>query len=479
MKIRCCLILLLMGGSSVLTIPESNTPQSPARALDLETSIRIALERSKELRYLGFDQRLARERYKLGIRRFLPSLTLGYIQSDSVSYDSPDSRLRKASLGLSQLLYDGGKLARSYRYQRHLLQINAMAIQVEKEDLIFSVIGIYTDILKFRLKKEIQQETYVNARKQLLIAEEEYQLGIITELDLLDIRLQIADLEIELEETAQQERLLLYDYCRLLGYARHSPPRPAGQLNEQYAGFISFKKPVGEQAERYLQSARRNNVEFMEKRLQLVKCRENWQASKRAWLPEITANLELSMAGESLPLYQPGFSLGLDLDFDLPVAPISSSATLGTSNPKERSRGISVSTAAAENLEALYSIKIARLELSRAGAELQQLETELAFELEESLVSVRNRKNTLELLRRKYAIGEARLEVEKLRVELGELKRVDLVSDQIELAQGRIEIIEKAVELYNSEIALLHRAGITGLIQTHSYLVLGEDTDEE
>lgn len=455
------------------TVTSGEQADPPAeKTIDLSTAMSAALRNSKSLLYSRFDQKLAAERLRIGARQFLPTLSLGLIHSDSVSFDSPDSRLRKMSLGLKQILFDGGRLALSRRNQKNELRMNGIHIKANTEELMFSVINIYTEVLKFHLAREIQRETFRNAVQQLAIAEEEFRLGAITELDLLDIQLMIANLEIELEQTEQEERLLMYRFARLLDYPANRFLQLRGKLNEQYAGFTSFEdKDLSNLTDYYLEQARKNSLEFLKRGFQVQAYRETYFQTRWSWLPNIQAELELSMSGDSYPLSQPGFSLGLEFSFSLPISPFAATATLGKSSPIERSKAFSVSGEPLSNLEGLFSKQLAEINLSRASTEKLDFEEETKFAIAESLFKIQQQRKALELLRKKVRIGESRLKVQRLRAELGEIKRTEYLESQIELGKVRIEVLTRIVELYNSEISLLRVCGISGLAETYRYIV--------
>ncbi len=446
------------------------------KTIDLETSIFRALYNSSDIQYMRFEQRIADERVKLGLRRFFPILELGFTQSDSVTYGSPDSRIKKLSVGLEQLIYDGGKLAQSYKNQKNELRLNSYSLNLKTEELIFSVINLYTEILRFRLTKEIQRETFQNALKQLEIAQVEHKLGMITELDLLDIKLAVADFKIDLEETEQEERLLMFQFARILGSPPEETPLPAGYINPEYSGFIQCEDDdLSSLSDYYTEKAKKNSLEFMKKSLQVLQSREILRQAKWRWLPQIKANLDLSMSGNRFPLSEPGFSFALEFGFDLPVTPIQTSSTLGKKDPTERSTGLSVSTQPITNLEGLLSKRIAEINLSKTCSELDDFETDTRFTIKESLVKIDNQRETLALFRKKLKIEKARFKIQKLRMELGEIKRIDLLNSQIELAEHKIEILSKIVELYSAEIALLRSSGVSGLKDTHKHIVLKEE----
>ena len=65
----------------------------------------------------------------MAYRLFLPSLSLSYAQSESVLYDSPDTRTKKISVGLSQLVWDRGK-------RSHSLKLKEIDLRLKRPELL-------------------------------------------------------------------------------------------------------------------------------------------------------------------------------------------------------------------------------------------------------------------------------------------------------------------------------------------------------
>ena len=104
--------------------------QAPPRlaALDIETAVELALGASDELRHARIERDIAAERTRLSLRSFFPAVTLGYAQNDSVVYGAADSRLKRLSVGLSQVLFARGSRVSRYRLSNLELGVQARAL---------------------------------------------------------------------------------------------------------------------------------------------------------------------------------------------------------------------------------------------------------------------------------------------------------------------------------------------------------------
>ena len=81
----------------------------PHNTIDIDTAIKISIANNRNLRFVMYNQRIEEERFKLLYRKFLPQLDFNFSQNDSVTYSSPDSRVKRLSIGISQLVFDAGR----------------------------------------------------------------------------------------------------------------------------------------------------------------------------------------------------------------------------------------------------------------------------------------------------------------------------------------------------------------------------------
>jgi outer membrane protein TolC len=438
-------------------------PPAAEQALNIETAVALALRNSPELRHAAYDRSLALESFRLSWRDFLPSLSLSYSHNDSVSYGLPDSRSRRLALGLEQLLYAGGARLSERRLAQTSLHLQQRELEGLRLELTMRVIDCYIEILKLRLQREILQESHRQTSFQLQIAGEELRLKAITELDYLEMELAVKDLEIELAGVGQQERQLLFELKGLLGLRGEGGPVPAGRIDAGFTGLLE-QSPLGQagDAEAYLLAARRWSVELQRQQARLLELQEALRQAEWSWLPQVSARLELSMAGDELPLTEPGISIALGFTFRAPVLPGQLALSIGSAGPQERSTGFSSAVGLAENLGQLHSVSVARLNLLKAGSELEELQGSLEFAIREQLHSRTHQLALLGLLRGKEALAEKRRHIQALMLEIGEITRLELVEGELELARLRVQILSAVVSLFHLDAALLERCGLEG-----------------
>lgn len=453
---------------AVLTLTLGTHPAQARekRELGVEEAVILAIESNPELRFARYDRRIAAAQSLLGFRSFLPSVSVSYSQNASVSYFNPDSHTRRVAVGIEQLVYDGG--ARRYEREMAKLSLSFSSRRYEQsvEELALSVVSRYAEILQLRQQRIVLEEAYGNALEQLAIVREEVTLGESTSIELLEIELQAKDLQIEADRTARREELASLRFGRLIGLPEEVLPVARGRINPGYSGFLEETTVAP-----YLARARLESLELARLRVELDGRREELEQVRRRWVPAVNATAEVSAAGESFPLTEPGFSVGLALSFATPVLPGETGLTLGRRGEFERSSALTASARPAENLREVYSEEVATLAVERSRQGLLDFEGELLFAAQEGILEVAAARRTLDLLREKSALEERKRTVELLQLEVGEITRVEFVDGEIERARLQIDLLTAVVGLFESEVALLLSLGLRGAAGNHNALI--------
>jgi|GEM_PF-6961690 len=435
-------------------------------------AIELALSRSDEINYRSIDREIARAKIAIQKRNFLPSLGIDYSQSDSVSYDSADSRIRKATFSVDQLLYDGGQLAYQYRNLKSQLYLSDIETDEIKEQLALQVITICTNLLKNKRILEIQSATREIVLKQITIARQEHRLGMITELDLLEMEAQLGEIDLSLASTRQDEKRYIFQLSRILEIPPDSLPSIRGRINPDYHGFLLVGKNLEKEIERYASLALYQNSDLQKLLIQLENARTTRDQTRRSWIPSINAELELSMSGEELPLSEFGYSLGMVFTFNLPAFPFKTDVSAGKTNPQERSIGNSSSVQLFDNLQGFISGREASLQLAKGYSSYEDRQRNLRFDIEEALTDIDHQMNTISLTQRRMEISRREISILQKEVELGEATRIDLIEEQVSLTQQEAKLIESFVDLYNSEATFLQSCGVRGIAETVKEIIV-------
>jgi outer membrane protein len=401
------------------------------------------------------------KRLHLQIRIFFPEISLSYSKSDSISINAPDSRINKLGLSFNQLLFNGGRDLADYRSAVRELKLRDLTAEDMLDQIAHQLSLEYIEILKNREILLIQKQSLENLEEQIEISELEYSLGGLTETDLLDIRIRAVQYSLNIQDT--EERLLQsrFKLAELMNIPLARLPALRGSLNLDYQGIYrqkmtsdaSYITLLKEEAEEF-------NKELMSHYLKEMNAERALLDSKISWIPKIEANADLNIAGSEYPLNETSFSLGLNFSFNSPLFPGSLSLNAGKSNPDEHNSSISSDISAVDNLEALIAPSIARNGLYTTKLEIDELKRLIAFKVEALAKSIILNEQRCSISREKIIMESEKLNIESIRVEMGELTRLEYVKSEIRLANHRTELIEGIAALYSNEIELEMSCGI-------------------
>lgn len=446
------------------------TPTNRVIRIDIDEALNRAIESSELLGFARMDYRVGVVRYGLSARSFLPDIIFGYTQEDSVAYYAPDSRLRRISLGVDQLLYAGGERIHQRRMLAGQLRIQQSYIEKMEQELRVEVVNRYIEILKLKLQIAILEKNLATGEEQIAIAEEELRLGEITRLDYVEIVLAVQDLEIELALLKQEGKRLNFEINELLGIEATRVVDMAGTINPGFKGLLKV-----EDVQYYIDAAGRNSAELQQREVELGTLQAALRQAQNSWLPRVSTQAEISVSGEGFPLVNPGFSVGVSLDFSTPFIPFHTGITAGSDAIGERSLGMTSSASVGANLEGTQSVRIARIDLQKAQAETQSYKRRLEFSVREQLETRFHLLENLRLEGEKLQLQIHRHSIQALMLEIGEITRLEYLESGIELARLRIDQLSKIVSLFQLETSLLALCGLDLPDSGHNFILIAEE----
>jgi outer membrane protein TolC len=440
--------------------------------LDIEQSLERALRTNKALQYARLDYRFEVSRYDLSLRDFLPAISVGYARDDKVAYYAPDSRLKELSIGIDQLVYAGG--ARIYE-RRNLaagLRVRERMIQEMEKELRLEVVNRFVEILKLGLQTRILEESLAMARDQVSIAAEEVKLGEITRLDYIEIELAVQDLEIELATLQQEEVRLKFELKELLQVPSNHSLLLSGAINPDFRGMLPDRE-----THYYVECALEYSLDLRKQQAEIKDLSNRVKQARCSWLPRMSTLFELSVSGESFPLTNPGFSVGINLDFSAPLAPLHTGITAGSGGAEERSLGLSSSVEVGENLMGWQTPRIARIGLRKAETKMETARKALEFSILQQLKGRSFLLDAIRLGEKRLELEEQRLSIEALMLDIGEITRLEYLESGIDFTRQRIDHLSRIVSLFQMEAILLAKCGLDTLERSHRH-VLGTVSEE-
>ncbi len=466
------LVLVLLAAWPPADARSEDVPQLNQRRIGLDEAMMRALEADSELRYLQLDHALDAARFRLGLRQFFPSLSVSYSGMDSVTASEPDSRSRRLTLGVEQLLFSANRRIVSRRLRRMELEIEELEILAAAERVNLATMELIADYLRHKRQTEIYERTLTLTSAQHKIAVREFELGSISELQLLEIDLALRDLTLEVQRRQVEEERALLRFQHHVRTANDDDALPAGEINTDYRGSIG---PA--EIERLREKMPMQSIPALRSEAELRTAREQARRARLTWLPDIRLSVEASSAAEQFPLTEHGLTLGVTFDFSLPLLPTESTLTAGGRTTGERSRGTSASIRPGDNVDAIYNRAAADVALSHSRARRDELLHQLEKDVAELAIDLQFRRAAVDSLQTRMEVEERRAAVSKMRHTLGDITRLNLVEGELARARVAAEIVDAVVALFRTEIALLQTTG-AATAHTLFHRVIADSTRE-
>jgi outer membrane protein TolC len=430
------------------TIP-SLLPAEDDRVLTItlaETRAR-AENNSSELEALLLQNQAQEYAWRLGIRSFFPTLSIGFNQSDAVTMLAPgDSTRKTVSFTLHQPLFDGGRALFQRQVQKIDLTLQQYAFVKKREELLDQAWSLFHRLLLSREKRRLQDELYAIARQQLVISQKEREVGAATEIDFIDTALQVKKMEAEMKKTGTDEEVLVYQFLMLCGLPRSQAIDLNGKIDFTYRGL-----DLPPLTDFWLAMALERNMEYRQMAYGAARTREEFKIAQTTWIPTVGADFTFSLSGQGLPLYEPGFSFKLTFQFPFNEAPTRLGATAGAASTNQRTMTTDASADVLPSLTFLSDRKLALLKIRMTDLQVDGAEENLRFSIEQFLknysAATENlslQKETIELLNRKQRVTKEQLGI-------GEIKRIDYLKAQNEYYQQAIAIRESILAILQLE----------------------------
>jgi len=240
--------------------------EAPELVLSRDQAVAQALQASPDLQALAIQARSSLDRYRWGLREYLPKVGLNYSQNESVLLDSPDTRSIQAGVTVNQLLFDAGRGGRRRDLSQIQLLVNRQDYRIQEEKITDSVTSLFNQLLVVKKKREIQARAIDLAEKQLALSRAERGLGLVRDLDVLGAEVQVASLWVDSKQSDRSLKDALSQLAGLLGLDPSVRLDVAGAFDTDYVGLV-----VPEHSDRWLALVLDSSKDLALQRLELRK----------------------------------------------------------------------------------------------------------------------------------------------------------------------------------------------------------------
>jgi outer membrane protein TolC len=414
-----------------------------------------ALASSTELAILRLRTRAQGRAHALGVREYLPRLSLAANGSQTIVLGGPDTRVESWSLTVEQPLFDGGRLAVQRALSRAQLLLESRSYADGEDALVDRVRGLYWQALVQEEKLRIQEEIRSITAHQVEIARMERRIGAIREIDLVEAELEEARVTLTIGDTRAilEERL---DRLReSLGMGPGDELALSGKIDAAYSGL-----DLPPDAGAFIAIALANNTQVKRRELEARGALEALRAARASFVPRITLAITVGISGERRPLQDASLSGELAIDFPSRAFPFSASLSSGKTGSGQVSAGSSGQVGVLEDIGGWTDRRAAALAREESLLKKTQAVESLGFEVRRSAAAYEQKKAAAELQRKTVGLDEARVTILGRQLELGGIQRIDYMRAQAQRARDASDLLEDVLAVMDGERELEKLLGV-------------------
>ncbi|MEC9489813.1 MAG: TolC family protein [Halanaerobiales bacterium] len=386
-----------------------------AEDINLEEAVKILIEENRTLKNARKDIEKAEKDIELAQRSYFPTLDLqtSYTKMDegqqTLLGTGPDENY-STSLSLTQPIWLGGKVSMQKEIANYSLEIARTEYEQTVEDQLFSLIQSYYGVLQAQGMVEIREEALDIVNEHLRIVKNNLEAGIAIRRDLLQSQIEQRNAEEELTAAKNDLQIARSRLAQLLTTEKsYIPAKPEINMN------LDLEK------QKLFNTAVKNDPQLMilELNKKIIKLRQKLEGQ----------------------YYRPSVSLNGSYDWQGPefMDEKSWSMTLGVNVPLyDGGKG---------NLNAEKQ----KIELEKVANNRKDLLENIKIKVEESILTVKENKEAIELERLSLENAEENLEIANKSYEAGVASNTEVIDAQSTYNQAQISLLQAE---YDYEIEL-------------------------
>lgn len=407
--------------------------------LTIEDAVQIALQNNYAILISQNEAEIAAKNHSLGNAGFLPRIDANASQSKSIT-DSKQEFLsgqvvdrtgaetdnRSASIDLNWTLFDGFKMLASYSKLKSLKEIGKLQLKQDVEANIAAVIEAYYDIVQQKLNLEVARETVSISEDRLRIAEDNFELGAASRLEMLQARV---DLNSDRSALLRQE-VLFANAKTVLNQLMGRPIETEFTVTDS----IALGNPLNH--DELVKSLMENNTAIRLSRERINTASKEFREIRAERFPKL------------------GFNVGYDYSKSESEAGfVASSRTTGLSYRFD----ISLNLFNGFNLNRRE--QNARIDIRNREIELQEILSLVEASFQTEFASYQNSLERVRMEQENLEVADENVDVSLERFRLGAITALELREAQRNYIAARNRLISALYEAKQSETELLRLAG--------------------
>jgi outer membrane protein TolC len=434
-------VFLALGLALFAGPPGAGAEEAPQH-LSFAAAADLALAASHELRGEYAMKAIREGAWVLGLRAYLPQISLTVSEDDRLSKSGGDGFLKTYGINVDQLVWDGGRTHMARQLEKMELNLTGARLERRAADIAEAAVAAYRAVLSGRAVLKIREDARESLDEQRRLLSREVELGLALPVDLAEADLNVAEAELELQalrmDLAETER----QFAEILGLEELPVLEERVDIN---------RSPALPPAPAARSLAEERNPDLAEGRYVIAQKQGELRYASRSWIPTVRVNGGFGLTGQRYPLSRHTWSVGISVEFSHPWFQNTLGASAGWEPPQDRTARLQNSMSPLPDPASGLGKRQAELALS-----LERTAYSLKFErigraalqaVERCGMGDRKRRIAVEAL----ALAGERYRLEEVRLGLGQITRLDLMEARLEYAQREVAAVEAAAALLEAE----------------------------
>jgi len=412
------------------------------QTLSFAQAAELAVSASVDLRHSYSSQALLEKAWQAGIREYFPRINISVSENDRLQMIGSDSFIKNYGVSLDQLLFDGGRLRMSRNVEKTDLNLSSYKLDRMASEIAESAIAAYRRVLSSRAILEIKKATLVILEEQFLIINEEAKLGLALPVDIANAKINLADARIEIISLQLDLTEIEKQFAELLGL--EDLPVLTESVDINHVIILPDTAAVAA-------LAKKQNPDLIEARYSISKRKTELNFYSISWIPTFRLTGNLGLSGQNYPLTRLNWSVGINIELSHPWLQNRFGFQTGWELPYDKTAMLQNSFSPFNDPAAGYGIKQARLALSieqeKFNFAIDKIGRTASNAIEKCAMAGQKHLLAVEAAE----IGAERCRIEEIRLNLGQITRLDLMEIFIKQTQREIAVVEAATVLLEAE----------------------------
>ncbi len=425
--------------------------------LNLENSLGIAINNNFQLKAIKSRGKI----YDLTIieswREYFPRLSLSYMKTEDIRKRESDTRQHKFAADTEFVVFDGGKRSLNYDIAKLKAVLARNDYRIALNQLIREINKVYLQILQKKDAIDIYQKTLERGQLQLKFIKKEYSLGEATRLNVLEIEAKVKEIELNYEQAKDDYVTSLNSFKLLLKIDWRQPIELIGSI-EKGIDLIPLNEA---NIDELIAIAIRKRKEVESSEVELAINRKSYLFNKLYYFPKFSMGLNYSLTDEHFIPREKGWGI----NFKITSALFGNTGAYNTGYNESANRNTkTLSDSGSVNIldDMGYKKRIveSKIELNSAAENVKDVKQQISLEILNSYSALKNSWKMINIARKQLELYDTLLKIERLKANMGESRRYDLMEKEIERGEAAIDYLGSKVRNLMAVLALETAMGV-------------------